>query len=78
MMGLHFWLKTGWGKLENQKWLTATEAAQYLRVQQRTILAWARTGKLKGYTLSGTKRKVWRFLLADLDGTMTPRPFVTQ
>jgi excisionase family DNA binding protein len=52
------------------EWLTATEAAQYLKVQPRTILSWARSGHLKGYTLSGTKRHVWRFQRVDLDATM--------
>jgi excisionase family DNA binding protein len=51
-------------------WLTPHEAAQYLKVQQRTILAWARAGQVKGYTLSGTKRHVWRFRRIDLDSMM--------
>lgn len=50
-----------------QLWLTAAEAAQYLKVKTRTILSWAREKQLKGYTLSGTERHVWRFLRADLD-----------
>jgi excisionase family DNA binding protein len=49
------------------EWLTATEAADYLRVEPRTLLLWARRGKVKGYTLSGTKRHVWRFRQTDLD-----------
>lgn len=53
------------------QWLTAAEAAQHLRVETRTILSWARQGKLKAYTLSGTKRHVWRFLQVDLDATLT-------
>jgi excisionase family DNA binding protein len=51
-------------------WLTAKEAAQQLKVATRTVLAWARDGKLKGHTLSGTERHerhVWRFLQSDLD-----------
>jgi excisionase family DNA binding protein len=51
-------------------WLTATEAAAYLRVRTRTVLLWVRQGKLKGYALSGTTRHVWRFRVADLDGMM--------
>ena len=53
-------------------WLTAPEAAQYLRVEARTLLMWARQGKVKGYVLSGTKRVTWRFLAEDLDATMSP------
>ncbi len=56
-------------------WLTASEAAQYLSVEPRTVLLWARQGKLKGFTLSGTKRHVWRFRHCDLDAMLT-RPSV--
>ena len=51
-------------------WLTATEAAQYLKIKTRTILFWARTGKIKAYSLTGTKRRVWRFRQADLDAAL--------
>jgi excisionase family DNA binding protein len=53
------------------RWLTAEQAAEYLQVETRTILAWVRLGQLKGHPLSGTKRKVWRFLHADLDAMLT-------
>lgn len=56
--------------LVQPEWLTATEAASYLRVKPRTILAWARQGHVKGYVLSGAKRITWRFLRSDLDATM--------
>jgi len=52
------------------RWLTAAEASQYLRVKTRTLLQWVRTGKIKGYQLSGTERHVWRFLLEDLDAAL--------
>jgi excisionase family DNA binding protein len=51
-------------------WLTAREAASYLKVEHRTLLLWARTGKVKGYVLSGTSRRVWRFRAIDLDATL--------
>ena len=53
-------------------WLTATEAAQYLRVAPRTLLSWVRQGNIKGYVLSGTERVTWRFLRSDLDAKMQP------
>jgi excisionase family DNA binding protein len=59
------------GALEPSVWLTAEEAAGYLRVQTRTLLLWARQGKVKGHTLSGTKRHVWRFRRIDLDAMLT-------
>ena len=49
------------------EWLTAAEAAAHLRVKVRTLLLWARLGKVKAFALSGTRRHVWRFRQADLD-----------
>jgi excisionase family DNA binding protein len=48
-------------------WMTVSEAAQYLRIQPRTIMSWARQEKIRAYALSGTARKVWRFRQDDLD-----------
>lgn len=59
-------------------WMTAQEAASYLRVQPRTLLLWARLGRIKGYTLSGTQRHVWRFRTEDLDGAMMATPSIAQ
>jgi excisionase family DNA binding protein len=53
------------------EWLTASEAAEYLKVKERTILLWARQGKVKGHVLSGTRRCVWRFRHEDLDAMLT-------
>jgi hypothetical protein len=54
------------------EWLTSAEGAAYLKVEPRTLLDWARTGKVKGYTLSGAKRHVWRFRLNDLRAILVP------
>ena len=51
-------------------WLTGKEAAEYLRVKTRTLLLWARQGKVKGHKLSGVKRHVWRFRQAELDASL--------
>jgi excisionase family DNA binding protein len=53
------------------EWLTAREAAAYLRAKPRTVLLWARQGRIRGYRLSGTKRCVWRFRREDLDAALT-------
>jgi excisionase family DNA binding protein len=58
---------------EHRTWLTAAEAAQYLHVKARTILLWVRQGKVKAYTLTGTQRRVWRFLHADLEAMVTQK-----
>ena len=52
------------------EWLTAVEAAQYLKVKSRTLLLWVRQGKVKAYALSGVKRRVWRFRQCDLDAAV--------
>ena len=51
-------------------WLTAEEAARYWKVKVRTLLLWVRQGRVKGFALSGTKRRVWRFRKADLDSAL--------
>jgi excisionase family DNA binding protein len=51
-------------------WLTANEAAAYLRVQPRTLLLWARQGKVPAHRLSGIRRCIWRFLKCELDGML--------
>jgi len=33
------------------EWLTAVEAAQYLKVKVRTLLLWVRQGKVKAFAL---------------------------
>jgi excisionase family DNA binding protein len=51
-------------------WLTAEEAAAYLKVKPRTVVAWARQGKLKGHPTRSAHRHRWRFLQADLDAML--------
>jgi excisionase family DNA binding protein len=51
-------------------WLTAGEAAAYLKVRKRSLLLWVRQGKVKAYALSGTKRRIWRFRKEDLDSLL--------
>jgi excisionase family DNA binding protein len=52
------------------EWLTVSEAANYLKVKPRTLLLWARQGRVKGFALSGTQRHVWRFRRQDLDAAL--------
>jgi len=56
------------------EWLTANEAARYLKVQPRTILKWAKQGTIPAHALSGHKRVTWRFLKSELDGAMLNPP----
>ena len=54
----------------NSEWLTVAEAAHYLKVKPRTLLLWARQGRVKGFALCGTQRHVWRFRRQDLDAAL--------
>jgi excisionase family DNA binding protein len=56
---------------QKSAWLTAEEAAEYLKVKRRTLLLWTRQGKVKGHPLSGIKRHRWRYLYPDLDDILT-------
>ncbi len=60
------------GATTESEWLTAGEAASYLKIEPRTLLLWARQGRVKGFVLSGTQRITWRFRAADLDATLVP------
>jgi excisionase family DNA binding protein len=57
-------------------WLTASEAAAYLKVKPRSLLLWVRQQKVRAYALSGTKRRVWRFRKEDLDAALLASPVV--
>jgi len=59
------------------EWLTAAEAAAYLKVKPRSLLLWVRQGKIQAYALTGTQRRVWRFRKQDLDAALLSRPVVS-
>jgi excisionase family DNA binding protein len=54
------------------EWLTANEAAQYLKVKPRTLLQWARERKILAHRLSGVHRCIWRFRKYELDAILCP------
>ena len=57
--------------MESQ-WLDSSEAAQYLKVERRTVLKWAKQGHIPAHRLSGCKRVTWRFLKSELDAMLNP------
>jgi excisionase family DNA binding protein len=57
-------------------WLTAAEAASYLKVKVRSLLLWVREGSIPAYALSGTRRRIWRFRKEDLDEFLLSRRMV--
>lgn len=54
-------------------WLTAKEAASYVKIPTRTLLLWTRQGKVQAFALSGTKRRVWRYRRDDF-GSVAAEP----
>lgn len=58
-------------------WLTAKEAASYLKIPTRTLLLWTRQGKVQAFALSGTKRRVWRYRRDDLDRLLLNHPVLS-
>jgi excisionase family DNA binding protein len=54
----------------NSPWMTAREAAAYLRVSHRTLVRWARNGLIPAHRLSGLSRVTWRFRRAELDAML--------
>lgn len=46
----------------------ADEAAGFLKIDRRTVLRWAREGRVPAHPLDpNSERKEWRFLLSELD-----------
>lgn len=56
--------------LEDERYLTSAEAAEYLGVHRKTLLIWTRTGLVTAYTMPGNRR-LRRYRRADLDAAMT-------
>jgi hypothetical protein len=55
------------GVLPNEPFVSADQAAQFLSVKRRYLLALARRGIAGAYPLgTGTKRKTWVFRLSEL------------
>jgi excisionase family DNA binding protein len=55
----------------NSPWMNAREAAQYLRVAHRTVLIWAKEGRIPCHRLSGTLHVTYRFLASELDAMLS-------
>ena len=56
--------------LNVNEWLTVNEAAEYLKIQPRTLALWARQKKVPAHRLSGIRRCIWRFLRTELDAML--------
>ena len=62
-----------------EHFVDADRAAEFLSIERRMVLDWARAGKLPGHPLGEGQRRVWRFLVSELadwakkqDNSFTP------
>jgi hypothetical protein len=71
------------GKMEKsiqfEPYVDASAVAQFLCITRRQVLELARAGKIPAHPLLGSRRKVWRFKLSEVDaavpsGTRKPPP----
>jgi excisionase family DNA binding protein len=69
-----FQLPSAYEVAKRTRWLTANEAAEYLKVKPRTVLKWAKEARIPAHALSGCKRVTWRFLKSELDNAMLSPP----
>jgi hypothetical protein len=52
-------------------YVDAEKAAEFLLIDRRTILRWAREGRIPAHPLDqSAERKEWRFLLSELDAQL--------
>jgi excisionase family DNA binding protein len=56
-----------------ERYVTAVEAANFLRLSPRTVQRLAREGRIPAHPLGDGKRKTWRFLLSELDEDLRSR-----
>jgi excisionase family DNA binding protein len=52
---------------ETESFIDASKAANFVNLNRKTLLRLAREGSIPAHPLSGDKRRVWRFLLSELD-----------
>ena len=55
---------------ELEPYVDAEVAAKYLSIEKRVLMDRARSGQLPGHPLPGSKRRMWRFKLGELDANM--------
>lgn len=58
---------------EPEHYVSADEAALFLALHRRTLLKLARAGAIPAHPLGDGPRRVWRFLLSELDSWMRNR-----
>ena len=50
-----------------ERFIDAGKAAEFVQLNRKTLLRFAREGSIPAHPLAGTKRRKWRFLISELD-----------
>lgn len=50
-----------------ERFIDVTEAAAFIGLHRRTLLRLAREGSIPAHPLTGRRRRIWRFLISELD-----------
>lgn len=56
-----------------EHFVDATKAADFLSMDRRTLIRWAREGILPGHPLGAGNRRIWRFRLSELSSWATAK-----
>jgi excisionase family DNA binding protein len=51
-----------------ESYVEASEAAEFLKYNPKTLLRLAREGQIPAHPVTGFQRRRWRFLISELDG----------
>ncbi len=57
-------------RIEPEHYVDSDEAADFLKLNPRTVQRLAREGTIPAHPLGERSRKIWRFLLSELDEWM--------
>lgn len=55
------------GNHGSEPFIDPGKAAQFVQLNRKTILRFAREGSIPAHPLAGNRRKKWRFLISELD-----------
>jgi len=50
-----------------ESFIDAAEAATFIGLHRKTLLRLAREGEIPAHPLTGRRRRIWRFLISELD-----------
>jgi predicted DNA-binding transcriptional regulator AlpA len=50
-----------------ERFIDAGKAAEFVQLNRKTLLRFAREGSIPAHPLAGNKRRKWRFLISELD-----------